>query len=89
MESRPSIEYILQLPGVGDAEWIDPPRKAMDAGGRPPYELHPLSMLSVNHLVVFETVEEPGRWWMGAEGKDGVVNAWGIYGTIEDVIEAL
>jgi hypothetical protein len=46
-------------------------------------------MLFVNGLYLIETSDEPGSWWMGQEGSDGVITCWGHYGALEQAILAL
>jgi hypothetical protein len=80
MDSPPNIDEVRRLPGVVGAEWNEPPRKAFFIGVQPPEELRSVHMLFVNGLYLIETLDEPGSWWMGQEGADGVINVGGTMG---------
>ena len=85
MESRPSIEEVRRLEGVVDAEWVDPPRRAVEPmRDVPDRELEVVSMLYVNGMYLVETVQDPGAWWMGQARPDGTIECWGIYGPLRE-----
>ena len=88
MEPPRPLDEILDLPGVIDTEWIDPPMKTLFVGVTPPEELRPRYLLFVNGMYLVATIDEPGTWWMGEE-REGIVRTWGRYGPLERAIAGL
>ena len=86
MDDVPGIEEIRRILHIEDADWVDPPKEAIFIGAEPPEGLRPRRMLRVKHRYYFETEDQPGTWWLGTAGDDGVVQTWGNYGPFEQAI---
>jgi hypothetical protein len=89
MEPPMSIDDIRELSRDATAEWVEPPKKAVQVGPSAPKELRAARMLSVSGMYLVETVDEPGTWWMGQESDEGVVRCWGHYGPLRNAIRGL
>jgi len=87
-----SLDQIRALAGDPDAVWVHPLKEACFVfvqRDEEPESLRVTRMLFVAGMYVVETDDEPDNWYMGEEGRDGLVRCWGNYGTPADAIRGL